>query len=785
MPDSASLIGQTFSHYHILEKIGGGGMGVVFKAQDTRLRRFVALKFLPDNVSADPQALSRFQREARAISALNHANISTIYDIAEQDSKSFIVLEFLEGRTLKSQISVASVPFPEILDFAFQVSDAMHAAHSKGIIHRDITPANIFVTESGQVKVLDFGLAKIADRDVPEGLTGTLSQTAIGVVMGTLPYMSPEQVQGIHVDHRTDIFSFGVLFYELATRQRPFGGATSADLITSILRDSPKPVSEFRSDLPLEFENVLARCLAKDVVNRYQSMKDLRDDLAMLRRGLQSDSISGVSAAQTVRQSIAVLPFENMSSDPENDFFADGITEEISNALAQVKDLDVAARMSAFSFKGKQVDLRSVGEKLNVKMILEGSVRQAGNRLRIVAQLVNSADGFRLWSERYDRETRDVFDIQDEIARSVANHLQIILDGGPQYRLVKVGTKDLGAYQLYVKGRALLYERGQAIPLALECCKKAVTLDPKYAQAWACLADAYNLLGLYGFLRPDAVRPLAKEAALRAVTLDSSLAEGHGSLALASMLWDWDWSKAEREYLHALELNPRYVQARTGYGLFYLQWVAGRFEEGIVQARQAVESDPISGYAMSVLAMTYLSAGLWVEATEFAHRGVELEHGGYFSRAVLQGALGLLGRFEESISVGQSVLALSGRHTWSMVIAALTYAYWGKTSDAKAIHAELLARSAREYVQPAMLAVSASAAGEPDEAIAHAREAYATRDCCLIFGKHWSVSNILRADPRFIEILEDLGLPRESANIVGRHCQADFTGSDASTITPD
>ena len=764
MPDAASLIGQKYSHYQILEQIGSGGMGVVYKAQDTRLGRFVALKFLPDDVSAESEALARFRREARVISALNHSNISTIFDIVEQDSKQFIVLEFLEGRTLKSWISGEFVPIRQILDFAIQVSDAMDAVHSKGIIHRDITPANIFVTESGQIKVLDFGLAKISDKGLAGNLTATLSQTGAGVVMGTLPYMSPEQAQGSQIDHRTDIFSFGAVFYELATRQRPFDGQTSADLISSILRDSPRPISEIRADLPFAYQKILDRCLAKDAANRYQSMRDLREELATLHRALQSDSGSPDLAARKTRPSIAVLPFENMSSDPENDFFADGITEEISNALANVKDLYVTARMSAFSFKGKQVDLRDVAEKLNVKMILEGSVRQAGNRIRIVAQLINCADGFRLWSERYDRETMDVFDIQDEIARSVANRLQIILDQGPQDRLVKAGTKDLDAYQLYAKGRALLYARGQSIPLALECCKKAVELDPKYAQAWACLADAYNLLGMYGFLRPEAVRHVAKDAAVRAVTLDSTLAEGHASLALASMLWDWDWSTAEREYLRALELNPRYVQARTGYGLWYLQWVAGRYQEGIEQVRRAVESDPMSGYAMSILAMTYLSAGRFAESVELAHRGVELEHGGYFSRAVLQGALGLLNRFEESIAVGQSVLALSGRHTWSMVVAALTYAYWKRPADAKTIHDELLARSAREYVQPAMLAVTASAADEPDEAIAYAQQAYATRDCCLVFGMHWSISNILRRDPRFIKILNDVGLPRNPTN---------------------
>jgi non-specific serine/threonine protein kinase len=480
------LTGKTISHYHILEKLGSGGMGVVYKAEDTKLPRCVALKFLPEESSRDRQARERFEREARATAALNHPHICTIYEIGEREGHPFIAMELLEGQTLKHYIAEKHLEIADFLNLAIQMADALDAAHSKGIVHRDIKPANIFVTVRGQAKILDFGLAKIT-KGADLGVTGH-SETLAGVVSGTLPYMSPEQLQGRPIDERTDLFSLGVVMYEMATGQRPFHGGTSFDLTSSILRDSPPPLAEHRADLPAALDRILQRCLAKDANGRYLSARELREALDRLRREMTSGSqVVSVSAAAP-NKSIAVLPFANLSMDPENEFFADGITEEIINVLGRIEHLRVAARTSAFTFKGKHAALRVIGERLNVKTILEGSVRRAGNRLRITVQLINVADGYHLWSERYDREMKDIFEIQDEIARAIADRLKVTLGEGGQEPLVKAVTKDLEAYELYLKGRALLYRRGGSVPHAVECFERAARLDPEYALARAGLA---------------------------------------------------------------------------------------------------------------------------------------------------------------------------------------------------------------------------------------------------------------------------------------------------------
>jgi adenylate cyclase len=466
--------------------------------------------------------------------------------------------------------------------------------------------------------------------------------------------------------------------------------------------------------------------------------------------------IAASPAAGAARDSIAVLPFVSMSAEPDDEFFTDGITEEIINALTQIPQLHVVARSSAFSFKGKYVDARLVGEQLSVRTVLEGSVRRAGNRLRITAQLINAADGFHLWSECYDREMRDVFAIQDEIARAIVERLKVTLEGSG---LVKAGTNNLEAYQLYVKGRALLYRRGGAIPRAVECFERAVALDSDYALAWAGLADSNTGLGYYGLVHPQVCMPKGMEAARRAVALDSSLAEGHSALAMACLMGGWDKAEAEQEFLRALELNPRYIQARDWYAFFYLQFAAGRLEEGVAQAKLAVESDPLSSYARTVLGFTYTFAGKYDCGVQECERGVELDSESYFARGCLLVALHLSGRFDEAVTVGEQALAMSGRHSWSMAGLAVTFADWGKSVDAEAIYAEMTARARRYYVQPCTLALAAAAAGFEDEAIRHASEAFGIRDPMsqMFFSRVWPDSGRLRMYPRFLEIAADTG----------------------------
>jgi len=505
----------------------------------------------------------------------------------------------------------------------------------------------------------------------------------------------------------------------------------------------------------------------------YNAVKKLRESLddsaesphfieTLSRRGYRfiadvtNDGAIGNRAAQV---SIAVLPFINMSADAKNEFFADGITEEIINVLSQIEGLRVAARTSSFFFKGKHADMRQIGEQLNVRTVLEGSVRKAEDRLRITAQLVNVADGYHLWSERYDRELKDVFAIEDEIARSIADRLKLTLEGERAQQLVNAGTKNLDAYQLYLKGRAFLYRRGGAIPQAAECFDRAVKLDPDYALAWAGLADTYTTLGYYGLARPEACMPKGMEAARRAVALGPSLAEAHTALAMSSLMGTWDKPVAKREFLRALELNPRCVQARDWYALFYLQFSEGRLAEGVAQARLALDSDPLSSYTHTIFSLTSGNAGNHAEAIQASRRAVELDCESYLARGTLFLVLHLGGLFEESVSVAEAALAMSGRHSWSMAVLAVALADWGRHADADAIHAEMVARARRQYVPPALLSVAASAAGRKDEAIRHAQEALEIRDpaCQIYFSRHFAYSARLYAYPRFRQLLLEAG----------------------------
>ena len=471
------------------------------------------------------------------------------------------------------------------------------------------------------------------------------------------------------------------------------------------------------------------------------------------RRGYRF--LQDVERTSSAEASIAVLPFLSLSADPENEIFADGMSEEIINALTQVKELRVVARTSSFSFKGKHIDLREIGERLNVRTVLEGSVRRSGNRLRITAQLVNVSDGYHLWSERYDREMKDIFEVQDEISQSIVRRLEVTL-GSEKPSFVRAGTDNLEAFKFYVQGRALMSHRGIRLPDALGCFQQAVVQDPQYASAWASLADTYNLISFYGLARPQECLPQGRDAALRAVSLGPSMSETHASLALSLLYLDWDRSGADKEFARAFELNPRNAEARIWYGVFYLEWLLGRFEEGISQGRQATEIDPLSGYARGVLACMCIHGNL-DEAICTAKLALQLEPGSFLARWALLTAYNSQGRFEEAAAMGEEALKLSGRYPWMLASLARTYAKWGRLADSESLYRELKWRSKRDYISPVTLAWAAAAAGDREAAIQYAQEGHKIGDPLLIAAKYWPDFEGLWEDSRFDQILKRRG----------------------------
>jgi serine/threonine-protein kinase len=752
--------GQRLGSYEIQAPLGAGGMGEVYRATDTKLGRDVALKILPQEMTADPDRLARFRREARAVAALNHPHIVTIFSIEEQSGVPFMTMELIEGRTLDKGIPRGGISLAQFFDIAIALADALSAAHRKHIIHRDLKPSNVMVTDDGRVKVLDFGLARAVDADLlrPGDDISYLGLTKAGTIVGTMPYMSPEQIEARPLDHRSDIFSLGIMLYEMATGERPFRGDSSPALMSSILKDRPGPVEERRSDVPGEMSRLICRCLEKEPRNRIQTAIEILAELKAQRRAWES----GAGAVKPVERvaSIAVLPFTDMSAAKDQDWFCDGIAEEILNALAPLKGLSVAARTSSFSFKGKSDDLRTIGEKLNVTTVLEGSMRRAGDRVRITVQLSDVANGFQLWSERYDRELKNIFDVQDEIAKAIAERLRVTLAGGKGDRLVEQATTNVEAYQLYLKGRALLNRRGASIPPALEQFQKAVEIDPGYSLAWAGIADAFIGLAYAGSVRGSDSKSRAMAAATRSIELDPSSAAGHTALACATLLYENNRAMAKQEFERALELSPSYVLGRCWYALFYLQWARGEFEQGIAEARRALDSDPLSAYVMVILGACLHTAGRLDEAIETARRAVHQDPESFVAHWLLGVSLGRAGRFQEAVSTLEAAAALSGRHSLALTSLAGVFGQWGKPLEASALHRELLERASRTYVPSAHLVLTAEAGGQHEEALAFARLAWDEREPPFILhARHFPDYRTLRSDPRFAAILREMDSP--------------------------
>ena len=655
--------GTRLGTYEIVAPLGAGGMGEVYRARDLRLGRQVALKVLPEAMARDADRLARFEREARMVAGLNHPNIVTLFSVEDEGDLHFLIMELVEGQSLANLVTAGGLPLARVVEIGIALADALSAAHEKGVVHRDLKPANVMVARDGRVKVLDFGLAKLrpsVDGDLSRASTEADDVSEVGNVAGTVPYMAPEQVRGESVDARSDVFALGITLYELAAGQRPFTGASSADISSAILRDPPPPLARVRSDLPGDLERIVGRCLEKNPRHRFQTALDVSNELRSVRRALERGAGSGRDSESDKVASIAVLPFVNRSASIDDEYFSDGLADELLNVLAKIRGLRVAARTSAFHFKGKDTTIAEVGRTLNVATVLEGSVRKAGPRVRISVQLVKVSDGYHLWSETYDRTVEDIFAVQDDIAQSVVKELRTTLLGenvdsdasGKVRAEVSKAARGRGtdpeAHRLYLlAGHLLDRATREDIAKAIQYAGEAVKLDPDFALAWDLLSRGHSRQADLGYVAAEEGYRHAREAVERALAVEPDLAEGHAEMGWIHMTYRSDWRAAQASFARALELAPRNAMVLRRAG--QLSAALGRIEEAIAMARQALEQDPLSSATYSSLGSMLLYGDHFQEAEAAFRQALDLAPDRAGIRAVLATLLVSRGRGEEAL----------------------------------------------------------------------------------------------------------------------------------------
>jgi serine/threonine protein kinase/tetratricopeptide (TPR) repeat protein len=812
MPLSA---GDHLGPYKILASIGVGGMGEVYRAQDAKLGRDVALKVLPAEMAHDHERLARFHREAKALAQLDHPNIVTIHSVEECNGVHFLTMQLVEGRSLDRVIPASGLPLEQIVEIARALGDALAVAHDKGIVHRDLKPGNVMVTNEGHVKVLDFGLAKDVRAANGGDLTLTSdSQTQMGVVMGTPAYMSPEQAAGRLLDHRTDIFSLGVVLHEMATGRRPFEGTSSAELVSAILRDTPPSVTDARPDLPSDLARIIRRCLEKDPSHRVQTARDVSNEFRDLARQTSQKSAAATTSTSSSRavpaadsgtphadeapmpgisgvkrhaialtiaaillvigfagvgiylkgskagqvDSIAVLPLENRSNDPEAEYISDGITESINNSLTRLPSLRVIPHSVASHYRGKSMDMRKVGDELRVQAVLTGSIAQRGDDLTVNVELDDVRNGKQLWGERYNRKLADLLAVQNEIAREVSQLLRSRLSAEDQQKLTKGSTDNPEAYQLYLKGKYYTNKLSKAgFSKGIEYFNQAIALDHQYGLAYSGLA--YNYINQDDwFMPPNEAGPKTREAAQKALAIDESDGGAHLSMAIVTHWYDWNWAAAESEFKRAIELNPNNWEAHTYYSWFLAPM--GRNDQSIAEAKRAQQADPLSGFANFNVGGALVFARQWDPAIEQLHRAIEVDPTFWFSHCFLGRAYEQKGKLPEAIAEFQRALELEedNAEIWSGLGHA--YALSGKRAEAQKVLEHLKAVSVHNWVAPYNIAVIYAGLGEKEQAFAFLDQAYKDRSYYLpTYLATDARIDSLRSDPRFVELRKRIGLP--------------------------
>ena len=800
------------SRYRIISQLGAGGMGEVWLAEDTQLGRLIALKLLPPRLAADDDLVQRFEREARAASALNHPNILTVYEIGQADGVHFIATEYIEGRTLRQRLNDGPLSISEIIGIIVQVTTALTAAAAAGLTHRDLKPENIMLRHDGYVKVLDFGLAKLTEgrnsgfgirnsedaetiahteSAAPHSAFRTPHSTVPGIVVGTPSYMSPEQARAQKVDGRSDIFSLGIVLYEMLTGLKPFDGESNADIVAALLyREVPPLPSHVSAQLPAELERILGLMLNKDREQRYQSAQLLLTDLQQLQARLSATAglgrtddlmryatvISRPTAETAPRptavtqimpprrrrrraiSSLAVLPFITTGSESGAAYLSDGITESIINNLSRLPKLRVMARSTVFRYQGRLADPLAVGRELNVRAVLTGRVMFIENRIVVRTELVDAEDGAQLWSGQYSHPLADVFVIEEEISRGISEQLRLKLTGEEKKRLVKRYTASSEAYQAYLKGRYYWNQRTpQSLKKAIESFEQAISFDQHYALAYAGLADAYSVLGIYSAVSPKAAMAKAKAAALRAIEIDETLAEAHTALAGALIWFEWDWQAGEREFKRAIELNPASAYARHWYASVYLT-ARAQFDEALRQELHARELEPLSLVINTHLGWICYHARRFDEAIGYYRQARELDAD--FVPAHFYQGLTLVqqGKSDEAIAELRRALELSGRG--AMILGGLGYALAraGARDEALALLAELHQSAERKYIAPFYPAMIHLGLGHTDETFAWLDKSCDERFCWLVWLRTEPMYDRLRDDPRFAALLQRVGL---------------------------